>query len=80
MGGTVSLRVRNLSDSMEFVGKHRSSENGAAEKAFLPFRPVESGAGISHSCATFYAARLGPVCRTKLSPGSVEQKTVCSFG
>lgn len=37
VGGTVSSRVGNLSDSMEYVREHQSLENGAEEKAFLPF-------------------------------------------
>lgn len=37
VGGTVSPRVHNLSDSMEYVREHQSLENGAEEKAPLPF-------------------------------------------
>lgn len=65
--GTISRRVHNLSRSVESAREQQRSEAGAEEEAAPPSFTVQSGAGISHSFATFYSACLGPVHRTELA-------------
>lgn len=50
VGGTVSRRVHNLSDSLEYVGEQQSLADGAEEKAFLPFHPPIWSWNLTHLC------------------------------